>query len=51
MVMYGMVGPVEKEKGRAAPRKKRKRPRDVGTAKNREVGFRSSSGRKGLKDF
>jgi hypothetical protein len=34
-----MAGPVEKEKGWAAPRKKRKRLRDVGTAENREVGF------------
>jgi hypothetical protein len=46
-----MAGLVEKEKGRAAPRKKRKRLRDVGTAENREVGFESSSGGKGLKDF
>jgi hypothetical protein len=42
---------VEKEKERAALRKKRKRLRDVGTAENREVGFRSSSGGKVLKDF
>jgi hypothetical protein len=47
----GTVGLVQKEKGRAAPRKKRKRLRDVGTAENWEVGFRSSSGGKGLKDF
>jgi hypothetical protein len=42
---------VEKKKGWAAPRKKRKRLRDVGTADNWEVGFRSSTGGKGLKDF
>jgi hypothetical protein len=42
---------VEKEKGWAAPRKKSKRLRDVGTAENQKVGFRSSSGGKGLKDF
>jgi hypothetical protein len=38
------VGPVEKEKGWAAPWKKRKRLRDVRTVENREVGFGSSSG-------
>jgi hypothetical protein len=42
---------VEKEKGRTAPRKKRKRLRDVGTVENREAGFESLSGGKGLKDF
>jgi hypothetical protein len=41
-----MAGPVEKEKGRAAPWKKRKRLRDIGTTENREVGFGSSSGGK-----
>jgi hypothetical protein len=41
-----MAGLVEKEKGQVAPRKKRKRLRDVGTAENREVGFGSSSGGK-----
>jgi hypothetical protein len=46
-----MAGPVEKEKGPAAPWKKRKRLRDVGTAENWEMGFGSSSGGKGLKDF
>jgi hypothetical protein len=46
-----MAGFVEKEKGRAAPWKKRKRLRDVETTENWEVGFRSSSGGKGLKDF
>jgi hypothetical protein len=46
-----MAGPVEKEKGQAAPRKKRKRLHDVGMVENREVGFGSSSGGKGLKDF
>jgi hypothetical protein len=42
---------VEKEKGREALQKKRKRLHDVGMAENREVGFGSSSGGKGLKDF
>jgi hypothetical protein len=42
---------VEKEKERAAPRKKRKILRDVGMAEIREVGFGSSSGEKGLNNF
>jgi hypothetical protein len=42
---------VEKEKRWAAPRKKRKRLRDVGTAENREVGFMSSSCGKRFKRF
>jgi hypothetical protein len=42
---------VEKEKGRTAPRKMRKRLRDVGTAENRKVGFGSSSGGKRFKSF
>jgi hypothetical protein len=46
-----MAGPVEKEKERAVPRKKRKRLRNVGMTENREVGFGSSSGGKGLKEF
>jgi hypothetical protein len=41
-----MAGPVEKEKGRAALRKKRKSLHDVGTTENRELGFGSSSGGK-----
>jgi hypothetical protein len=41
-----MVGPVEKEKGWAAPWKKRKRLRDVGTAKNREVGLGAQAAEK-----
>jgi hypothetical protein len=46
-----MAGLVEKEKGEAVLRKKRKRLRNVGTAENWEVGFESSCSGNGLKDF
>jgi hypothetical protein len=42
---------VEKEKAWAAPRKKRKRLRDVRMAENQEVGFGNSSGGKRFKRF